>query len=83
MASPLQTAKQSVDLTGPGVRASRIRRDPVPAAKQTVVPDRDERDQRIVVIGILAFALAISIIIIGASSVLGWSPGQYSFHVEE
>jgi hypothetical protein len=81
MAAPLQTGKQSVDLAASGARASRIRRDPPPVVKEIVVPDRDGRDARIVVIGILAFALALLIIMIGLSSVMGWSPRQYTVQV--
>ncbi len=65
MASPLQTGKQSVNLAGPSVRGSRIRRDPPPAVKEINIRDRDERNQRIVVAGVLLFALAFIIIIIG------------------
>ena len=81
MASPLQTGKQSVNLRAPEVRASRIRRDPPPAVKELVVHDRDERDARIVVIGVVSFALALFIIIVGFSSVIGWTPSQYTVHV--
>ena len=81
MAAPLQTGKQTVDLAAGAARGSRIRRDPPPALKQTVVPDRDERDQRVVVIGVLAFALALVIVIIGLSSAFGWSPRQYTLEM--
>ena len=80
MASPLQTGKQSVDLSAPGVRGSRIRRDPPPALKEISIRDRDERNQRIVVIGVVAFAVAFFIIIIAVGSVAGWSPSQYTIH---
>jgi hypothetical protein len=81
MVSPLQTGKQSVNLAAGGVRVSKIRRDPPPAVKELVVPDRDGRDARIVVIGIAAFALALFIIVIGFVSVSGWSPSQYTVQV--
>jgi hypothetical protein len=81
MASPLQTGKQSIDLGASAPRGSRIRRDPPPAVKEIEVRDRDERDTRIVVIGILTFALAFAIIAIGVSNFIGWSPRQYTAHV--
>ena len=80
MASPLQTGKQSVNLAAGEVRVSKIRRDPPPAVKEIVVRDPDERDARMVVIGIVTFALALFVIAIGFSSVTGWSPRQYTLH---
>ncbi len=81
MANPLQTGKQSVDLKAPGARGSRIRRDPPPAVKEFTLADRDEVNQRVVLIGGVAFALAFAVIIIGVSSAVGWSPGQYTVHL--
>ena len=83
MASPLQTGKQSVDLAASGARVSKIRRDPPPVVKETVVRDRDERDARIVVIGVVTFALALIIILIGFSNAAGWSPSQYTIHIRQ
>jgi hypothetical protein len=80
MAKPLPTAKQSVTLAPGEVRPSRIRRDPPPVARQTVIPDRDERDERAVIFGVLAFTLAILVIIIGLSAYNGWTPRQYTAH---
>lgn len=82
MASPIRTAKQPVVLAAPGPRVSRIRRDPPPIAKQTVVPDRDERDRWAAVIGILTFTLAIVAIIVAFGSWAGWSPSQYNIHIQ-
>jgi len=82
MASPLQTGKQSVDLGSPDARPSRIRRDPPPVVKELVIRDRDERDARIVVIGVVTFALALFIIVIGFTGVAGWSPSQYTIQIE-
>jgi hypothetical protein len=81
MASPLQTGKQAVDLAAGGTRVSKIRRDPPPKVKEVTIADRDERDARIVAIGVTAFALAVVIIIIGLSSAFGWSPRQYTAHL--
>ena len=81
MASPLQTGKQAVDLAGTAPRKSRIRRDPPAKVKEIPAPDRDERDARVVLIGVIAFGLALVIITIGLSSAFGWSPRQYTAHL--
>jgi hypothetical protein len=81
MASPLKTGKQAVDLAASDARVSRIRRDPPPAVKELVVRDPNERDTRMVVIGVVAFALALFVILIGFSSAYGWSPTQYTIHI--
>ena len=83
MASPLNTGKQPIKLGPNGVRVSRIRRDPPPVAKKTVVPDRDELDERSVVIGVLAFTLAILVAIVGLSAYGGWSPRQVTLEVDD
>ena len=77
MANPLQTGKKSVNLATP-VRGSRIRRDPPPIAKKIIIRDPEERDQRTVVIGISAFAIAIAIVMFGISINYGWSPAEYN-----
>jgi hypothetical protein len=82
MARPLPTRKQSVDLGSNGVRVSRIRRDPPPAVKEIVVRDPDERDTSNVIIGVVTFALALFVIIIAFGSYSGWSPSQYTIHIE-
>jgi hypothetical protein len=81
MASPLKTGKKSVDLAAPAVRGSRIRRDPPPKLKQITIEERNERDRRMAIIGIVAFALAIFVITIGFTSWAGWSPSQYTIHL--
>ena len=77
MASPLRTGKQVVDLSAP-VRMSRIRRDPPPIAKPISDHDRRERDKRFAIIGIVAIAAALFVILLAVGSVLGWSPSQYT-----
>ena len=81
MARPLQTGKKSVNLAQPEVRVSKIRRDPPPVVKELVIRERNERDTRAVVIGIVTFALAIFVIILAFSSYSGWSPRQYTVHM--
>ncbi len=80
MASPLPTGKQSIDLAKGAVRGSRIRRDPPPVEKELVVSDPTEREARMVIIGIITFALAIVVITLGFASAAGWSPRQYTAH---
>jgi len=82
MAKPLQTGKKTVNLAAPGVRESRIRRDPPSAVKELVVRDRDEHDRRMVVIGVVSFAIALFIIAVGFIGTMGWSPRQYTIHYE-
>jgi hypothetical protein len=87
MASPQPTGKQPVNLASPPSttsqkpRPSRIRRDPPPVAKKELVIDPQEREQRDVVIGILAFALAIFIITVAFAGYAGWSPRQYTLEM--
>ena len=81
MASPLKSGKAPVDLAAQG-RPSRIRRDPPPVARKTVVPDRDETDRRTAAIGILTFALAIVVIVLAFGGWAGWSPSDYTVRVK-
>lgn len=80
MASPLQTGKKSVNLAA-GARVSRIRRDPPPVVKKAIVRDPDERDARVVVIGVVVFAIAIFIITIAFSAYQSWSPSDHTVEV--
>jgi len=92
MARPHPTAKPSVNLasnlassgssTSHTPRVSRIRRDPPPVVDKKVVLDPEEREQWAVVVGILAFALAIFVIIIAFGSYSGWSPSQYNVQMD-
>jgi hypothetical protein len=68
MASPLKSGKQSVDLAARAVPGSRIRRDPPPPVQKIVVRDPEDRDRRMVIIGVASFALAIFAIVIGWGS---------------
>jgi hypothetical protein len=78
MASPLATGKQTVNLASKGVPGSRIRRDPPPVIKEIAIRDPEERDRRAVVIGVLAFAIALVVIMLGISSFAGWTPRDYT-----
>ena len=78
MASPLKSAKKSVDLASQTPRVSKIRRDPPPRVKQVEVRDPRELERRDAVIGVLVFALAIFVIILAFGSYWGWSPRDYT-----
>lgn len=80
MARPIPSGKQCVDLASAGPRVSRIRRDPPPVVKEKVV-DLDERDRSAVVVGVLAFALAIFVVILAFGSYSSWSPREYTVEV--
>ena len=82
MASPLQRRKKSVDLAAPGPRVSRVRRDPPPVEKVLTVGEIRERNARNMVIGIIAFALALFIVLIGFTNAAGWSPSQYTIEIQ-
>jgi hypothetical protein len=73
MANPIKPGKQTVQLdpTESSARVSRIRRDPPPQAiKPPVSSERRERESRMVAIGIVSFAIALAIIIVGFSDAL-------------
>jgi hypothetical protein len=62
--------KNTVELSPAAPRPSKIRRDPPPpqrAAKLTVLPDDPEREAWTILIGVLLFGIAITVIIIGFS----------------
>ena len=77
MASPLSTGKKSVNLASGEVRVSKIRRDPPPKIKEIWSALADERDRQDVVIGILAFTLALFVIMLAFSSYSGFSPREH------
>jgi hypothetical protein len=81
MASPLKTGKKTVNMAAPTVRASRIRRDPPPKLKEISIEERNGRDQRMAIIGIVVFALALFVIALGFMSVTGRSPREYILHL--
>jgi len=81
MASPLKTAKASVALgsvTGSQrVPGSRIRREPAERVKKLEVKDPNADDRRMAIIGIISFALAMFVIVVGFAAMGGWTPRQY------
>jgi hypothetical protein len=62
--------RKTVELRPPEARTSRIRREPPPAApeRKSVQPYPTEREVWVVVIGVVLFAVAITIIIFGIGS---------------
>ena len=82
MAQPLHTGKQAVDLASAGPRVSRIRRDPPPAVKETIV-ELEESDETIVVVGVLAFALAIFFLVLAFGVYSAWSPSEYTIELKD
>ena len=84
MVRPLPSGKQFVSLASADYgsantrRVSRIRRDPPPPAPEIVVAERNERDARMVAVGIITFALALVVIGVALMSYVGWSPRQYT-----
>ena len=81
MATPLPTAKQSIDLADGTARVSRIRRDPVPAKQELKVPDPEGRDARMVITGVVVFALAIVVASLGLMAAGAWTAKDYTLHV--
>lgn len=81
MASPLGTGKKTVNLASARAPGSRIRRDPPPVAKEVAIVDVEDRDRRDVIVGVITFALALAVILIGLGSVLGWTPADYILDV--
>ena len=83
MAKVLPTSKQSVDLASSGQKISRIRRDPPPPVKPIEAIDIEERESWTIAIGVMSFALALFVIVLGLSAAAGWSPSQYSLNLKE
>ncbi len=81
MASPLAPVKPSVNLASTGARVS-IRRDPVPVEKELVVTDIEGRDTRMVITGVVVFALAIVVASLGLMAAGSWTAKDYEVHVE-
>ena len=80
MASPLQTAKRTVDLAGGGVRVSRIRRNPPPPPKKEPIIAREDRERISATLGVFAIALALVVVIAGIGIYAGWTPRDYQLH---
>ena len=79
MSNGSKIRKKTVELQ-PAARVSRIRRDPPPVVKEKVV-DVEGRDRLDAAVGILAFAFALFALGFAVASYAGWSPRQYTVHV--
>ena len=82
MASPLDTGKQTVNLAAAGPRVSRIRRNPPPAPAKEPVLDREDREKLAVTFGVLGFAIALAVAIVGVGAYAGWSPREHHIYIE-
>ena len=82
MAQPLHSGKQAVNLASAGPRVSRIRRDPPPPVKETIV-DIEESDETIVFVGVLAFALAIFVLVVAFGVYSAWKPSEYTIEMKD
>ena len=82
MAQPLHTGKQPVNLASAGPRVSRIRRDPPPAVKATIV-EVEESDETAVLVGVLVFALAIFVLVLAFGIYSAWSPSEYTIEMKD
>jgi hypothetical protein len=71
-------AKKTVDLAGGPVRVSRIRRDPPPPPPRRVTPgELREQEARVIVAGLFAAGLALSLLLYHVAQWAGWSPTDY------
>jgi hypothetical protein len=82
MASPLQSAKTTVNLAAAGPRVSRIRRNPPPPPAKAPVLDREDRDKLSATLGVFAIALALAAVIAGIGIHAGWTPRDYELHYQ-
>ena len=84
MARPLPVQKKAVDLAGgPRRVGSRIRRAPPPKPeKRLTAAELRERERVVVVTGIVAFALALTVILFAAGQWSGWSASNVTVAIE-
>lgn len=85
MAKPLPVRKQAVDLAGgPRKVGSRIRRAAPPKPEKPMTrAELREREAWTIGIGIVAFALALTIILFAAGKWGGWSPSHYTLVIKD
>ena len=78
MAQPLPVRKKAVDLAGGQRRVgSRIRRAPPPKPERKLsAAELRERERVVVVTGIVAFAVALTVIMFAVGKWGGWSPSE-------
>ena len=84
MARPLRRDKGTVDLSAGPERVSRIRRNPPPPPPRKVSPSElRAREARIIVVGLVAFGLAIWVILFQLAQYSSWSPGDYQIVIDK
>ena len=84
MAAPLKSAKATVNLASGEVKVSRIRRDPPPKpVREMTLRERNERDMRIAVVGILAFAFVTFALLMAIGHFTGWSPRDVVIRIDQ
>jgi hypothetical protein len=83
VSKPWKPNKPTVELQ-PAARPSRIRREPPPPDNklESLAGKVDwgsrEWEIRLALAGVIAFALALSVLAVAVGSYAGWSPSQYS-----
>ena len=81
MASP---RKASVDMGAPAKVGSRIRRDPPPPPPRKVTPSElREKEAKLMVAGIAAFAIAIALLLVSFGRGEGYNPQNYTVVIED
>ena len=84
MASPLSSAsKKTVDLSAPGRKVSRIRRDPPPPPPRKVTKaELRSQEARVILAGLALFGLILAALILQGSRVAGASLSNYTVVIE-
>lgn len=71
-------------MAAPARVGSRIRRDPPPPPPRRVTARQiREREAKMVVIGILVFALALTVLMVALGQGAGWSPADYVIAIQD
>ncbi|GAA4009444.1 hypothetical protein GCM10022280_02870 [Sphingomonas swuensis] len=83
MASPLSSAKKTVDLSAPRRTGSRIRRDPPPPPPRKVTRgELRSQEARMILAGIALFGLVLAALLFQGSRVAGASLSNYTVVIE-
>ena len=82
MATPLKSAKQTVNLATAGARGSRIRRNPPPPPKKEPILDREDRERISVTVGVVAFTFALVVLVAAIGAYAGWTPRDVHMFIQ-